>query len=513
MVAYHSLKFRIAATIFVLEAVMMGVMLWQVLGRLDGAVARQTAAQEQVTLDLLKGQALQALVTEEFTELQPLMESLQKGGHIVRAVLLDERDRVVSASNPADLGRPFAQLTETAGQYWRQQAVGRSGDRLGSVALEFSHAALEEARVSARNHGILIAVVGMLVIALVGVGTGWLLTRRLDRMREAAHRLAGGDFTVRTALGGHDEIAVLSGTFDQMAQRIASDQLRLQRANAELEARVEERTAALERSLQDLERAQAQLVQTEKLAALGALVAGIAHEVNTPLGIGVTATSYLQEQAREFDRLFQSGQVRRSDLATFLETTHKSTEMVLAHMNRSAELIRRFKMVAVDQSSDSRREFELGATVRDIMGTLNHLLRRRPVQMDFDFPTEFAMDGFPGALGQVLTNLLNNALIHAYDEEQAGCIRIAAELRDPDTVELRFSDDGKGIAPQHLGKIFDPFFTTRFGQGGSGLGLHIVHNLVTGVLGGSVRVESTPGKGTTFFMTLPRVAPARATAG
>ncbi|MDP3701111.1 MAG: ATP-binding protein [Hylemonella sp.] len=507
MAAYASLKYRIAITIFVLQGVMMGLTLWHVLGGLDESVADQLAAQEQVTLDLLRGQSVQALVTEEFTELQPVLESLQQDRHIVRAMLLDSRGRVVAASNPGDLGRPLAELKAAPGNYLRQQEVGRANWRLGSLALEFSRAALVEASTAARNQGILIAGVSMLVIAVVGIGIGWLLTRRLDRLRVAAQKLASGDLSVRVGLDGHDEIATLGQTFDRMAERIASDQERLQRANVELEQRVEERTAELRHSLEELERTQGYLVQTEKLAALGSLVAGISHEINTPLGIGVTATSFLHEKALDIEAQLQAGTIKRSDLSAFIDTTLESTGMALTQLNRAADLIRSFKMVAVDQTSAKRREFALRETVEEILATLRHLVKSREIEVELALGEDLRMDSYPGPLGQVLTNLFNNALLHAFDEMQRGRIRIEARAPDAQSIELRFEDDGKGIPADSLGKIFDPFFTTRFGQGGSGLGLNIVHNLVTGVLGGRIRVQSHPGQGTTFIITLPRTAP------
>lgn len=510
MAFVSSLKFRIAATIFVLEGLMMGLTLWQVLGAQKATVERQVSTQEQVTMDLLKGQARLALVTEEFTELQPVFESLQRDQRIVRAVLSDNRGRIVAAGKPQDLGRQLADLKPGEESYWRQQTIGAGVNPLGLLTLEFSSASLEQASAQVRNLGVLIAALGMSVIAVVGVATGWLLTRRLDHVQRAAQQVAAGQLLARAPVTGRDEVATLGLAFNQMAERIAQDQESLQRANAELEQRVQERTAELTRSMENLRQAQQQLVQSEKLAALGSLVAGVAHEINTPVGIGVTAASFLNEKVRDMDELFQSGNMRRSDMSAFLASAQESSGMVLANLQRAADLISSFKMVAVDQASAKRRSFRLKETLEEQMATLRHLLKGKPVQIEMDLAEGVEMDSYPGTLAQVFTNLLNNAVLHAFEGRTGGVIHLQARALDPEMVEIRFSDDGRGIPPEHLGRIFDPFFTTKFGQGGSGLGLNIVHNVVTGLLGGRIEVHSRAGEGTVFVLVLPRVAPAQA---
>lgn len=281
--------------------------------------------------------------------------------------------------------------------------------------------------------------------------------------------------------------------------------------NASLEDRVAERTQAfqqanteLSEALENLQRAQGELLRTEKLAALGALVAGVAHELNTPIGIGVTVASTLQEDSLAFARALDQG-MSRSRLNQFIDKTRSASDLLLRSLSRAAELISSFKQVAVDQTSAQRRVFKLDELVHEIVLTLGPSIRKTPYTVVSDIPQDIALDSFPGHLGQVLINLVNNALLHAFGGRSEGRISIAARRIDDELIEITVSDDGNGIADKDLPRIFDPFFTTRMGQGGSGLGLSIVHNLVAGPLRGSISVESALQIGTTFTLQLQRV--------
>jgi PAS domain S-box-containing protein len=274
----------------------------------------------------------------------------------------------------------------------------------------------------------------------------------------------------------------------------------LKHLNQTLEARVHERTAALEA-------AQAELVQSEKLAALGALVAGVSHELNTPIGNSVMVASALQDSAATFAARAVEG-LRRSDLERFVEDARNAGDILVRNLQRAAELIASFKQVAVDRTSSQRRRFRLHEVVNETLLTLQPILRRKPWRVTTDLPADLAMDSFPGPLGQVVTNLVQNALLHAFEGRSAGTVHIAARRIGEGEAELSVQDDGIGIPEEHQGRIFDPFFTTKLGQGGSGLGLNIVHNIVTGTLGGRLAVESTLGRGTTVALRMPLQAPA-----
>ena len=288
----------------------------------------------------------------------------------------------------------------------------------------------------------------------------------------------------------------------------------IQQLNATLEERVARRTrelaeanATLSITLGNLQRAQDELLRTEKLASLGALVAGIAHELNTPIGNAVTVATTLLDEHRQFSCKVATG-ITRSGLDRFLGVVGEAGQIVERNLFRAAELIGSFKQLAVDQSSYQRRPFDLQEVVREITLAMAPSIRRSPYELIDEVPSGLVLDSYPGPLGQILINLINNALLHAFAGRDSGHIRIAAEPAEPGWVVLTVSDDGCGISAEHQKRIFDPFFTTRLGQGGSGLGLHIVFSLVVDLLGGRVDVVSAPGQGARFIVRLPVVAPA-----
>ncbi|CAK0767001.1 hypothetical protein WCLP8_4000009 [uncultured Gammaproteobacteria bacterium] len=276
-----------------------------------------------------------------------------------------------------------------------------------------------------------------------------------------------------------------------------------------------------EAALGDLQEAQTQLIQSEKMAALGSLVAGIAHEINTPIGVTLTGASLLADKANELRTLFVANQMRRSDLADYLEATTETTELMLANIRRAAELIQSFKQVAVDQTSEVRRRFGLRAYIYEVLRSLGVNLKKTPHKVTVRCPDSLEIDGYPGAISQILTNFIMNSLNHAFDPGQAGQLSItvtlstpemptpempASEMPAPEIVELRYGDDGRGIPAQHCSRVFEPFFTTARGSGGSGLGLHVVYNIVTHTLKGTITLDSTEGRGTTFTVRFPRTA-------
>ena len=279
---------------------------------------------------------------------------------------------------------------------------------------------------------------------------------------------------------------------------------------------------ATERAYAELKETQASLVQAEKMASLGLLVAGIAHEINTPVGIAYSCASHLASQTGQLVTALEGGALKKSELLAYGAAAAESTRLMASNLSRAAELIRSFKLVAVDQASAELRRFDLGIYIREVVTSLGPRLRTTPHRVVVTCPEHISINSYPGALSQVVTNLVMNALIHAFSDEtvdppedgigkrRAGTIAITVEASaSRSDVDLSFTDDGKGIPAESIEKIFEPFFTTRRGSGGSGLGLHIVFNLVTQSLGGRISVSSTEGQGTTFHIRFPRDAPSR----
>jgi signal transduction histidine kinase len=328
------------------------------------------------------------------------------------------------------------------------------------------------------------------------------ISQPLSALSGYATKLAAKDFTAQLNVHSSDEIGLLANTMQDMARD-------LNKSYEELEAKVLERTAELsvakesaEKALAQLQQAQKQLVETEKMAALGGLVAGIAHEINTPVGVGITAATHLQGKLDDLLKEFHAGAMKKSDLEKFLNTSNETIGITVLNLNRAAELISSFKQVAVDQSSDDRRRFNLKKYIDEVLLSLKHEYKRTKHRIEVKGPDDVEVDSCPGALSQIVTNLLMNSLIHAYEKDDEGQI-VFNISRNNGTAMLTYSDNGKGIPKENLPRIFEPFFTTRRGKGGSGLGMHIVYNLVNGKLNGKITCESEVAKGTTFHIAFP----------
>jgi PAS domain S-box-containing protein len=263
-----------------------------------------------------------------------------------------------------------------------------------------------------------------------------------------------------------------------------------------------------ETALQDLKETQNSLIEVEKLAALGRLVAGVAHEINSPVGTSLTVASALERKTATIAKEMTQGTLRRSSLLEFLGIIREASSQLVANLNHAADLIQSFKQVATDRNESNRRTFDLGDLTEQIVLSLRSGLGEKNLTLKVECQPDLTMISYPGPYGQVLTNLFLNSITHAFPDDKAGAIDIRVLAAGNDYVEILFSDDGCGMNPDDRRKAFDPFFTTRRDQGSTGLGLHIVHSIVTNYLGGRVHLDSEPGKGTKIRLVLPRAAPA-----
>jgi signal transduction histidine kinase len=255
--------------------------------------------------------------------------------------------------------------------------------------------------------------------------------------------------------------------------------------------------------VQDL---QERLVAQEKMAALGYLVGGIAHELNTPIGNSLMMASSLNEMSGNFAQSMAEGKIRRSELESFSDEAQQATAIIMHNLNRVANLVNSFKELAVSQQGAQRLRFNLQQLTLDVVGSMMESLHQHNHHLSLDIAPTLEMDSYPTAYGEILAHLINNALLHAYVGRTEGKMHLSARQVVPGWVQIRFSDDGAGIEEEHLRRIFDPFFTTRMGVGRNGLGLHIVYNLVTVLLGGEISVQSQLGQGTVFTIDLPLTA-------
>jgi signal transduction histidine kinase len=345
----------------------------------------------------------------------------------------------------------------------------------------------------------LVAVIFLTLIVVIGALIARSIILPLKEIMTAMHAVVSEKYDQPIhGTRARDEIGEMARAVavfreNAIAKRKAENELRASKDRAE-------------KALEDLREAQQNLIAAEKLAALGGLVAGVAHEVNNPIGISLTVASSFSRRCDEFAKEVDSGPLRRSRLEEFLEGGRDAANQLVSNLQRAGELVQSFKQVAVDRSHADRRPFDLRESTEQIVASLRPVLKKSQITLTVDVPPGISMDSYPGSYGQVLTNLFLNSVVHAFPGGRAGTVLVEArQVRDD--VDIFVSDDGVGMSEEIQRRAFDPFFTTRRGEGGTGLGLHIIFNLVTQQLGGRLAFESRLGWGTRFRITLPRVAP------
>ena len=382
--------------------------------------------------------------------------------------------------------------------------------------------ALLEQRGLASARAILLAGLAGLVLEITLLA--WILRRQvavpLKALDAATQAVAQGNMSVSIEPRGQAELGLLADRFLGMLDRLRERDASLVRSEAtkdallqELEDRVRSRTLALEQSNAELQTAmkvlrtaQDELLQREKLASLGRMVAGLAHELNTPIGNALTIGTAMADHARMLNNKFLGDELKKSTLAKYLDENVSACAVLERSLVHAAELVANFKQVSADRLSERRRSFDLAHTVEEVLATLRPSFRTTQFQLICRVSPAITMDSYPGLLTQIISNLVINAKLHAFEGRESGVVTIEGGCVG-DSVTMTVSDDGHGVEPSIRSRIFDPFFTTRMGRGGTGLGLSIVHSLVANGLGGSIRMEPAPVCGTRFIMTFPSIAP------
>ncbi len=341
---------------------------------------------------------------------------------------------------------------------------------------------------------LIIITLGLSIIlaALMAVLVINAITQPLKNVTTVAKQVTSdSNFNLQVPVTTDDEIGILATSINQLIGRVK-----------ELLLENETRTQNLQETNEKLVSTQKQLIAQEKMAALGSLTAGIAHEINTPLGIGISAASLLEEKTRLLSEAYDDGTMKRSDLNNYLDIATQSNHMLMGNLKRAAELVQSFKQVAIDQSSEELRTFNFKEYLEEILLQLRPRIKQTKHQIEINGAEDLKITSYPGAFSQIITNLVMNSIIHAYEPEDSGLIVISYHQHFNSLI-LEYADDGKGIETGNLQKIFDPFFTTKRNQGGSGLGLHILFNLVTQKLSGTIDCDSTLGLGTKFIIKVP----------
>ncbi|WP_051333538.1 PAS domain-containing sensor histidine kinase [Aliagarivorans marinus] len=325
----------------------------------------------------------------------------------------------------------------------------------------------------------------------------WLRTSKVP-LRNTSGEVIG-------VLGTYEDITELK----QQQMMLKESEQEVRSINAYLEQKAQERTEQLEKknhelneTLSTLQMAQEELVKNEALASLGSIVSGVAHEVNTPLGISLTAASHILEQVEQMQQRVESGSLTRSDFDNFFGMITECAELTSDNLSRAAQLIHSFKQIAVDKSSEGQRDIEIGKYLHEIVTSLSPRLKESSVQTHIEICHSTTIRTFPGAIAQVVTNLIMNSLIHAFEEHPSPLISLRC-CQVGEQVQLQYKDNGVGMPSDVLERIYDPFFTTKRNQGGSGLGMSIIHNVVTKKLCGSIEVTSEPGAGIKVVIQLP----------
>lgn len=463
----------------------------------DTAVIKELVDELQVTVGQLKAYQHDYADAQTSAEIDKALEDLKLYGDALGFV-----DNMLQVDTTAAVSfiRPFDQnyrSLRTRLTSLLDNAVTRS-----QAAVELRRAEAHESR----RQLIFGIALGMAAILVLGLATILGMRRSILTLARSTLDIANGDTALELGrLARKDELGAIVTSLEVFQ----ANRRELDRYREELELLVKERTSALEQAnveltytLDALREAQSELVEQEKFASLGGMVAGIAHEVNTPLGICVTGASMLTERLARISAAYQAGTLDEADFARFLSDATETSDLLASNLARAAGLIRSFKQIAADQTQEEPREIELGAYVRDITSSLQAELRKAGHEIRVECPDPVLITLQPSAIWQILSNLVMNSILHGYGEGEAGQFAILIE-REQRFVRIVYSDDGRGMSEDVRAHIFEPFFTTKRGTGGTGLGLSIVYTLIKNILSGTIDCRSAPGEGTIFTIQIP----------
>ncbi|MFT4940375.1 MAG: signal transduction histidine kinase [Paraglaciecola sp.] len=392
------------------------------------------------------------------------------------------------------------------------------GKLLGHVYLRASTEIMEDLIARSISITLGILLISLALCLLLTLKLQRTITKPIEALVKLVQRISRQkDFSRRAETYGIKELDILSSSFNSM---LARTQEHIQRQvdaeedhrklNINLEEKVAQRTLALKeanseliQTLEKLHQFQRQMVQNEKMASLGDMVAGVAHEVNTPIGLGVTASTMMLDRLTDMKKQFEDKTLKASVLAKFIQEGQENLNIIYRNLNRAADLISSFKQVAVDQSSENNRIFSFTKLMDEILLSMRPKLKKVKHEIKLDCPDDLYIESKAGPINQIMINLIMNSIIHGFEFIDKGTINISVRMLDSNKIKIIFKDNGKGLA-QHLHKrIFDPFVTTKRGQGGSGLGMHLVYNLITQALNGSISISSEEEQGVEFTIIFP----------
>jgi signal transduction histidine kinase len=518
--AMHSIRFRLSALFIVVTTATLTLFgfygHYLLAGDLDesfkqlqeGTVTRLTISIPSPMWDMNTAVGQSILEAEMVPDEVSAIQVFDSDARLFAAAARDKSGKIgPSTQTEKFAGVPVeAQLYRQTGVKVTAENATQAGPSIGRIVVYFSRHKIEAAlRGNVLRRIMEVLVVDALLILAMTYSLR-LVFIPLGRLRDALLDLAHHESEEVEELPEtqRDEFGEVIKGFNQTQRKLKQVIERTKKAEEETRAQ----SVKTEQAYTELQTAQESLVQAEKMASLGGLVAGVAHEINTPIGITLTSASVLMEATDNLHKSMTDGGMKKSEVATYINMAIESTRLIMKNSERAAHLIQSFKQVAADQTSEQRREYEIGEYVEEVMSSLHPKLKQGNVKVKIICPAPIRLDGYPGAMAQVLTNLTMNTMAHAFTED-GGEIEVAASQADK-FATITFTDNGRGIPADNVSKIFDPFFTTRRGTGGTGLGLNIVFNIINKQFGGTIAVQSEIGKGSCFTIRIPLVSPASA---
>ena len=367
-----------------------------------------------------------------------------------------------------------------------------------------------------RNSFFISAILFLLLVSVSILFVVKTLLKPVTKLTKVSKEIASGNLDADIEVFGANELKELAKNFKIMRDKISDDfskikdrDLKLKEFNKKLRSEVDERTKELqdsndelETSIENLKKTQTKLIESEKLAGLGSLVAGVAHEINTPVGIGLTGSSHLDFLSEQINEKYKSDEMTKEDFEGYLSSSSDLVKVINTNLNRTADIIKNFKQVAIDQTSEQKRVFNLKEYVRGVLVSIDSIIKNKDIKTNIDCDDKLEIISYPGFFAQIITNLVSNSAMHAFSDGKSGNINFIIK-REENQLTFIYSDDGKGISEKNLSKIYEPFFSTNKEAGGSGLGMNIIYNIVTINLKGTIDCKSKENVGTRFNIVVP----------
>lgn len=359
-----------------------------------------------------------------------------------------------------------------------------------------------EALIDFRNKFLMLTLLIVSIISLFIIFIVRHVLSPIEKLITASQKIADGDLESDIQINGSYELTQLSKSFSTMKNKIKINIDELEHKVKERTLKLTESNSELEQIIVNLKQTQDKLIEAEKMASLGGLVAGVAHEINTPIGVSLTGVTYLLEINKEIRQKYEDNEMVKSEFETYLQQSNDCAELINRNIERTADLITSFKQVAVDQTSEEKRSFELISYIKKITLSLDSVIKENNIDINVFSEEDIHIDSYPGAYGQVFTNLIINSTIHGFEDKDNGKISIEVFMEN-NFINIVYKDNGKGIEKDNLNRIFEPFYTTNRTKGGTGLGLNIIYNIITSNLKGTISCSSVVKKGVTFLIKIP----------